>query len=405
MANWLEFGAVGRCGLVAVVLGALCWPLASSHAEDSALSPLRLVSDVAVMEGRQAQRPVWAPGEVPRLVHEITDRDRKTWLRQIWIEGASTYDALVPGSRSSRVEALGGAADRADTGASWWDAESFFFIRAVGGSSRLFYFDGSPREVPGQIGRVDEVAADSKAGKLFAAVEVKGELDVYRMSGAGFTAERARLSHSPSGVEYSLSIDSQSGALNWIAATHAGTRLGIADPPEPGAVRERLRVPGLDAYELLALRVIEGRRELLVYARVPRPEASTEPEQRMLLAVDVSNATKPRFEVLAEDIYLPPGIAPRPAYSHDGRYVYFIAADTTTGNPVLRLDRTTGKRQRLKLGTMGNQEVAVAEYPVGEGSKVVWMAVVAVGDDKGRDVRNHLYAGPLSGWPGWQQGR
>lgn len=404
-ARRVEGRAVGKLttlgAAVAALVGVLL-PVGSANAADTVL--LRLVSDVPAMEGRQAQRPIWAPGSTPRLVHEITDRDRRTWLRQLWIEGASTFDAIVPGSRSSRVEALGGAADRADTGVAWWDDASFFFVRAVGGEARLFYFDGSPREVPGLDGRVDEVTVDGQRNHLFAAVELEGHLDVYRMSGAGFTSERLRLSHSPTGVEHSLAIEHKTGALNWIAATRAGTRLGIADPPEPSSVRERVRVKGLDAYELLSLTVVQGKNEVLLFARVPRAKGSSEPEQRMLLAVRGGASGDGQMEVLASDIYLPSGLAPRPAVSHGGRYVYYIAADTSLGNPVIRLDRETGEKKRLHLGTMGNQELAVAEYPSTDGMSVPWLAVVAVGDDKGRDVRNHLYAGPLAGWPGWQEG-
>jgi len=366
--------------------------------------PLRLVSDIPAMQGRQAQRPIWAPGDSPRLVHEITDRDRRTWLRQLWVEGASTQDSVVPGSRSARVEALGGAADRADTAVAWWDEQSFFFVRSVGGAAKLFYFDGSPREVPNMEGRVDEVAVDRQRARLYAAVEKEGHLDVYRMSGAGFTADKLRLSHSPTGVEHSLSIEMTSGALHWIATTRVGTRLGIADPPEPGSVRERVRVLGLDAYELLSLSLVQGSREVLVYARVPRDAGSVETEERLLLQVSSDGKGTSTMKVLAREVYLPAGLAPRPALSGNGRFVYYIAADTTAGNPVIRIDRTTGNKEVLKLGTMGNQEVAVAEYPAADGSPVVWLAVVAVGDDTGKDVRNHLYAGPLSAWPGWREG-
>jgi len=321
------------------------------------------------------------------------------------VDGASTFDAIVPGSRSSRVEALGGAADRADTGVAWWDGQSFFFVRSVGGSAKLFYFDGSPREVPNLQGRVDEVAVDAKRRHLFAAVEKDGIVDVYRMSGAGFTSEKMRLSHSPTGVEHSLAIEMESGGLNWIAATRAGTRLGIANPPDPDHVRERVRVAGLEAYELLSLTVLQGSGELILYARVPRDEGSSDPEQRLLLEVSGDEQGQPSMKVLAQRVFLPSGLAPRPALSGGGRFVYYISADTSAGNPVMRLDRTTGKAVVLKLGTMGNQEVAVGEYPTANGDSVPWLAVVAVGDDKGRDVRNHLYAGPLSAWPGWQAGR
>ena len=394
----------GSVGALCVLLPLLAGSLLSEPALAADKVLLRLVSDVPSMQGKQAQAPIWAPGVTPRLVHEITDRDRRTWLRQLWIEGASTFDAIVPGSRSSRVEALGGAADRADTGVSWWDGFSFFFVRAVGGTSSLYYFDGGPREVPGLKGRVHEVAADKTRGRLFAAVEQDGQLDVYRLSGKGFTSDQVRLSHSPTGVEHSLAIEAKAGALHWIAATRAGTRLGIADPPEPDAVRERVSIEGLDRYEILSLAVVPGGDEVLLYARLPRDEGSSAPEQRLLLAVHGRSAGNAQTTVLARNIYLPSGMAPRPAFSHGGRFVYFIAADTTAGNPVVRLDRDSGTTQNLRLGTMGNQELAVAEYPSQGGSMVPWLAVVAVGDDKGRDVRNHLYAGPLEGWPGWQEG-
>jgi hypothetical protein len=387
------------------VLATLVVSLVAGVAAAGESVPLRLVSDIPAMQGRQAQSPIWGPGSTPRLVHEITDRDRRTWLRHLWVDGASTFDAIVPGSRSSRVEALGGAADRADTGVAWWDDQSFFFVRAVGGAARLFYFDGSPREVPNLEGRVDEVAVDSDRQRLYAAVETSGHLDVYRMSGAGFTSEKLRLSHSPTGVEHSLTIERASGALNWIAATRAGTRLGVADPPEPGSVRERVRVKGLEAYELLSLTVIHGTGDLIVYARVPRLEGSADAEQRLLLQVSTADPAAATMKILARDVYLPSGMAPRPAVSNGGRFLYYIAADTAAGNPVMRLDRTTGEKVAISLGTMGNQELAVAEYPAPGGETVPWLAVVAVGDDKGKDVRNHLYAGPLAGWPGWQEGR
>ena len=67
------------------------------------------------------------------------------------------------------------------------------------------------------------------------------------------------------------------------------------------------------------------------------------------------------------------------------------------GNPVRRLDRTTGTAVTVPVGTRGNQEIAVADYPGGGGASTTWLAVVAVGDDEGEDVRNHVYAGPAPG--------
>lgn len=387
------------CGfraLVPVLLAAVSVLVAGPAAAEN----LRLVSGVAALEGRQVQRPVWAPGTQPQLVHEITDRSRLTWLRVLRVDGASTSDEMVPGSRSSRMEALGAAADRADSGAAWWDESSFFFVRSVGGSSSLFYFDGVPREVPGLPGRVDEVRSDTARGRLFATVESNG-VDVFRLAGKGFTEEKVQLSQSPSVVENSLAISADEGGIFWISATPTGTRLGGASPAEPSSVRERLTADRLHLYELISLEVLPGAEGMIAYARVPA--GVTDPEVESHVIVHLSRPIDGRCQLteLVRDVYVPPGLAPRAAFSDGGRLLYYVAESAEQSNPVMRLDRATGKTSKLALGTRGHQEVAVRDYVHSDGQVVPWIAVVSVGDGAGKDVRNHLYVGPLEAWPGW----
>jgi hypothetical protein len=81
--------------------------------------------------------------------------------------------------------------------------------------------------------------------------------------------------------------------------------------------------------------------------------------------------------------------------------VYFVEANPALGNPIVRLDRPSGGRTVLPLSTRGHQEVAVGEFSDTSGHVVPWVAVVAVGDQTGDDVTNHLYIGPLGSWPNW----
>ena len=121
-----------RYWLVAAVLltGLVLLP---DRAETQQPVPLRLVTGGPDIEGLQAQLPVWAPGETPQLVHQVSDRSRRTWLRTARIEQNEIQTLVVPAARSSRLAAVGSGGDRADTAPSWWDESGIFFRRAVGG--------------------------------------------------------------------------------------------------------------------------------------------------------------------------------------------------------------------------------------------------------------------------------
>ena len=65
-----------RIGALLVISMALALAGVDAGAGGSIDADLRLVTDVPVMEGMQAGNPTWAPGDVPRLVHELSDRSR-----------------------------------------------------------------------------------------------------------------------------------------------------------------------------------------------------------------------------------------------------------------------------------------------------------------------------------------
>ncbi len=355
---------------------------------------LRVASDVPEMEGKQVQSPVWAPGSVPRLVHEMTDRDKTTLLRIVRFEGSDLKASAVPGARSGRLESLGAGSERADTGAAWWDEGSLFFVRAVGGGSSLHYFDGVPREVKGLPGRVLEVATDQGRGNLFVAMEDEGGLDLHRLSGQGFTEERRRLTRTQHEVENSLSIDLRSGRITFVRTSREGTHLGHADLKDMEA-KDGPKATGLANFELLSVATVTGEDAAVLYARTPAG-APDEGSSHVLLQLSGGEV-----RVIAPGVFLPPGLAPLPALSPDGNWVYYVLNDAAGGNPIRRVNRRTGVSEAVQLGTRFNQEIAVTGYANSSGAVVTWIAVVAVGDAEGEDVRNHLYLGPVGDWPGW----
>jgi hypothetical protein len=359
---------------------------AEAYAAD--LGPLKLASDDAVVEGRQVQSPVWAPGDSPKLVHELTDRDKSTILRVVDLSGEAVVQTLVPGARSSRMESLGAGSERADSKAVWWDDSSFFFVRAEGGGSDVYYFDGIPKKLSVLPGRVEEIAADHDRGYLFVALEDAGGLDLHRLSGDAFSGDRRRLTRTEHQVETSIAVEPVSGTVHFVRTSSDGTGLGVVGVEDLQARTDPANA-ALRSFELLSARAVPGTSTLLFYARVPA--GAPENEARHVLI----ELTDGKVKLLQGNAFLPPGLAPPPAMSHGGRYVYYVLSDAQAGNPIQRYDRQTGKATSLKLGTRGNQEVAVADYPGVDGARVPWVAVVSVGDDSGQDVRNHLYAGPV----------
>lgn len=353
----------------------------AATAGDPLRAELQLVTDGPDMEGRQAQSPVWAPGPVPRLAYQATDRDKQTLLRIVAIEDGEVHAYTVPGSRSSRLERLGSGAGRSDRAVSWWDATGFFFVRSAGEGADLHYFDGVPRAVSGAPERVTEVLADPSRGRLFLTAEGDGEVDLFRFDSTALSDGGSRISEGPGTVEHSLSVDG-SGEVVYVVTTRDETRIA-SRPPTTATGARSLTIPGA---EILAVTPIPKERSAIVVARTCANEACTE-SRHDLIEQPLDNGGA---RVVATAVQVPPGLAPKPAISPDGRYVFYVSAEPRAGNPVVRLDRTTGLKDVVETRTRGAQEVSVAQY---EG--VLWLAVVAIGDGTEADVQNHLYMGPL----------
>ena len=357
---------------------------------------LKIVTDVSSMDGLQAQLPLWAPGDEPRLVHEMTDRSRRTHLRVVSVPTGSSevVEELVPGSRSSRLSSLGAAGDRADSAAVWWDEGLFFFLRAIQGQARLQTFDVAVRPVPDIVGRIDEVTVDPDNKMIYVAMEEgHNGIDVFSIEYKEIAGRPGRLSSSPRDVEHGLTLVGDRKVLYFIADSQEETKLAVFKLGTPAATE-----PGgqgaISSYELLSLAALDSQDVVIAYAR--RRGTGAETAEYVLLQIAGAVSGSIQVKVLVDDVYLPPGLAPRPALSDDGSSIYYVESNTSAHNPVVRLDRDTGKKERLSLNTRGHQEVSVAEY-----QGVPWIAVVAVGDAKGDDVGNHVYIGPLGSWPGW----
>lgn len=332
---------------------------------------LELVSRSPELEGLQVQRPVWAPGERPRLVHEASDRSRRSILRVVTF---GTDPVVVPAARGSRLAALGVGSDRADAGAAWWDGAGFFFVRSASGSVSGHYWDGVLRDLANPAGR--PVTMTPFDGGLLVTMEDADGLDLFRFGGTDLATAPVRLTRTREGVEHS--VTPRGDGVVFIETTRERTRLQRFD----GDAVVAIDLPVAD--ELLALSALPDGR-LLAWAR------RADRANHALLLIDLART---EVTTLITDGFLPPGLAPRPAVSPSG-WIYYVRADADAGNPVVRL-RLDGASETLTLATSGHQEVAVGSYP-GPGGAVDWIAVVAVGDVDGDDVANHLFVGAVDG--------
>ena len=332
--------------------------------------PLELVSGSDELAGLQVQRPIWAPGDTPRLVHEASDRSRRGLLRVVSF-GADPV--VIPGTRSTRLAALGAGAERADGAAAWWDGQGFFFVRSSSGIVSAQYWDGVLRDLAAPSGRPVTIARAPGDG-LYVTMEDARGLDLFLFGGTDLATEPQRLTATAEAVEHSVTV--LPDGIAFIATTREGTRLMT----RTGGRVAPVSLPVRD--ELLSLAGVGDGRLLAWVSRA----GSTD---HALLLLDPAAG---EASALVTDGYLPPGLAPRPAVSPSG-WVYYVQSAADAANPVVRLRLDDGRRETLELATSGHQEVAVASYPSAAGP-IDWLAVVAVGDLEG-DVANHLYVGAM----------
>jgi hypothetical protein len=354
-----------------------------------------VITDEPAMAPFQAQAPLWAPGTTPRLVHEATDRDQRTTLRVVsWV--AATPDVQwVPGTRSTRAEALGATGPQADIGASWWDNRSFFFRRATGAGGRLMVWDGAPREVSTTIPPVLDVVADPSRG-LLASLDAAGGPELFDLgSPSAMLPSPRRLTRNRGEVEHSA-IRLADDLFACVATRREGARILTVRPGVVDSGREPPGQAALQGHEVLAISPVPGTDAVVALTRLHPPllPAGSAPTHAVIEVGALRDGPVTVRQVL-RGVHVPSGLAPRPAVSVDGRFVFVISDDPARGNPVLRVERSTGRAEVLQLGLRGAQEISVAEYPGSDGKPRTWIAVVAVGDVRGDDVRNHIYAGPL----------
>jgi hypothetical protein len=385
-----ELGAIAAL----VLSGSLFGGVPPAGAAEPAVS-LRKVTDDVSGAGLQAQRPVWGSGRSPQLAFQLTDRAHSTHLKVASFWANELNVTSVSGSNSGRLGGLGAGERRADMAVSWWPGRrDFVFARSLDGV-RLMYYDGTVRAVPDlPDGPVLEASLAGASSGLDVVLNEGRETVIHRVSiEAGMLGESRPLLRS-SAVLHSVvsSVDGES--VTALQTSRDATELLQIDVAS-GEVKSKRSYPGL---ELLSVASAGASGRFFAYARRVGTAPQSEGTNYVLLALDHGS---PEAVVLADAVYLPPGLAPRPASSGSGQRVYFVEANPALGNPIVRLDRSSGGRTVLPLSTRGHQEVAVGEFSDASGQVVPWVAVVAVGDQTGDDVTNHLYIGPLGSWPNW----
>lgn len=328
----------------------------------------------------QAQTIQWAPGLVPRLVIERTDRRSSSRLQVVELGADGPTQQLVPVARSARLDALGVGGDVADSGATWWDESSFLFMRAQGGRQGLALWDGQVRSI--DLGEGALPLESMRTGRgLVLVVEDADGTDIALVADPETPQKRERLTKSRAEVEHSLRRTG--GMIGYIGTSRETTRWCRA-PLGGAAAPNCLVFPGVELLSLSVGGLADDK--VLAYARMG---ARSEGDQGHHALLELSRQTQ-KFRVVADDVYLPPGLAPRPALDASRNTVYFVQDAAGAANPIVALNLTDSSRRTLPLETRAHQEVAAARYPAGADGRL-WLAVVAVGDESDKDVHNHLY--------------
>jgi hypothetical protein len=370
----------------------LSLPFSSGYSAENEVA-LQRVTD-SEHDGLQAQQPIWSTSGIPLLAYEVTDRARMTLLKTVAFLNGSLSSSLVPASSAGRLSSFGVGQQRADSSVGWWPGRrDFTFIRHLDGVG-LMHYDGSVREVPGlPEGEVLEASMTPQADALLLSISTGETTTLYRMPLGG---EKGReLVRSPRVVHSMVHLS------DGPTITAIGTDRGVTELLQFSSTTGKIELArSYPDYELLSLSASSNEDVVLAYARANRPGSSAGSGYVLLELQTARENTE--VKVLATDLYLPPGLSPRPALGAGGQEVYFVKSDPQGGNPIVRLNLASGRTEPLTLTTRGHQEVAVGEFKDENGKKVSWIAVIAVGDESGEDVANHLYVGPLGPWTGWK---
>ncbi len=364
--------AADRWGPVAVLMLLLGAGLAGAPAVLRAAPAAVQIELPATTEVLQPQALSWAPVGEPRLAFELTDRRSRSRVAVV-APGSSVVAQLLPARQSSQMERLGLGTEPTDTAPSWSSDGSLFFLRAEGRQRVVAHFDGAVRRLALPPEWLPMEVASLGEELVLAAEDPKGT-DLIALHPREPESPR-RLTSSRDEVEHSVVVDG--GRLGWIATSRERTAWCAGTSPDDRACTE---FPEL---ELLSLAVAGGPAGTrLAYARLRTGDSLG---RHALVELGPAG----RWRLLAEDVFLPAGLAPSPAWDPVGGAVYFVRRAPESGNPIVRLDPRTGARRELVLPTVAHQEVAVGRYEKGTGTEL-WLALIAVGDRLDRDVYNHV---------------
>jgi len=334
--------------------------------------------------GMQAQSPVWGPADTaaPTLTYEVNDRSERIHLRVARRSGSSWTITDVPlvtaGSPGSFL-----MSDRwVDRSVTWVAAEGFLFTRTMESEPRLYYYDVAPHRVPWEPGAVEDPDVSLDGRQLAASVTEGGVAELYLAEINAWEGAQ-RLTNSPARVEHSPAW-CPDGRLVYATTDRKTTDLRILDlsdgPPGSATVLlssdEEVLVPACGPFA--------GLRLIAAYTR-------QSDGTHALVVVDDQGRLVRRIT----GVHVEPGRPHPPAWTPGGRFVVYVEENPDGGNPVVALDVATGRKLPLALTTTGHLEVRVGAWGSGEERKTL-LAVVAVGDAEGEDVRNHIYVADIT---------
>jgi hypothetical protein len=368
---WVLVPALGLIALTAVI---------PARAGDT-IEPVRVSRDDE--GGMQAQSPVWAPRDAssPALTYEVNDRSRRIHLRLARRDGAHWSVTEVPLVTAGSPGSFLLSDQWVDRGVAWVAPDGFLFTRTLESAPQLYYFDVAPHLVPWEPGAVEDPGVSADGRLVAAAVATSGVAELYLAEINAWSGAR-RLTNSPARVEHSPAW-CPDGRLVYATTDRASTDLRILDPSEPDAAARTL-LRGDEEVLVPSCGPFAGLRLVAAYTR------QTDGSHALVVVDDQGRLVR-----RVQGVHVEPGRPQPPAWTPGGRFVVFVAEDADGGNPVQALDVATGRRTSIPLSTSNHLEVAVGGWGEGADRRTL-LAVIAVGDEAGEDVRNHLYVADIT---------
>ena len=333
----------------------------------------------------QAQSPVWAPPDCdhPLLVYEVNDRDTRVHLRVAEREDGTWTVRDVPLLTAGSPASFLMSDERVDQEASWSGSGGFYFARTLDAEPELYYHDVAPHRVPLALTGVGDPAVAPDRRSLALTVNEDDGSDLY-LAQVDDWARLTRLTRTTGVVEHGPSWCPDGRALAFVSTDRERTTLHALRLTDDGPSAPLPVLTSDDEILSVGCSPRPGPPRFAAYVRAPD-------RSHALLVLGHRGTIRHRVE----GVHVPTGQAPEPAWTPDGRYLLFIADDATAGNPVRALDTLDGRTLDIPLATDGHLELAVGSWRDGDQERVM-LAVVAVGDQEGDNVRNHVHVADLT---------